>query len=93
MADWSELPSELLLQISQKLNNSEFYLLRFRSVSRLSVYPDYLNLFWPPPKWILDLDNSDEFNVSEVIESDNKRTNYDNDVVDNDYDDGDNDDD
>jgi hypothetical protein len=27
-------------------------------VSRLSVYPDYLNLFWPPPKWILDLDNS-----------------------------------
>ncbi|PNX84456.1 F-box protein, partial [Trifolium pratense] len=31
MADWSELPSELVQQICQKLN-SELYLLRFRSV-------------------------------------------------------------
>jgi hypothetical protein len=32
MADWSQLPTELLQQISQKLNNSQLYLLRFHSV-------------------------------------------------------------
>ncbi|KAK2386303.1 F-box protein SKIP23 [Trifolium repens] len=32
MADWSQLPNELLQQISQKLNYSQLYLLRFRSV-------------------------------------------------------------
>ncbi|PNX54847.1 F-box protein, partial [Trifolium pratense] len=26
-------------------------------VSRLSRYPDYIKLFWPPPKWILELHN------------------------------------
>jgi hypothetical protein len=30
-------------------------------VSPLSDYPDYLNLFWPPPKWILGLHNSGMF--------------------------------
>ena len=31
-ADWSQIPFELLQLISEKLNNSEFYLLRFHSV-------------------------------------------------------------
>ncbi|MCH80191.1 F-box protein, partial [Trifolium medium] len=32
MADWSQLPNDLLHKICLKLNNSELYLLRFRSV-------------------------------------------------------------
>ncbi|WJX36874.1 hypothetical protein P8452_24708 [Trifolium repens] len=40
-------------------------------VSRLSDNPDYIKLFWPPPKWILGLHNQNEFDVSEVIENDN----------------------
>lgn len=31
-ADWSQLPTELLVLISEKLSNSELYLIRFRSV-------------------------------------------------------------
>jgi hypothetical protein len=30
-------------------------------VLRLSDYPDFIKLFWPPPKWILDLHNSGMF--------------------------------
>jgi hypothetical protein len=42
-ADWSQLPRELLQLISQKLNNSELYLLRFRSVCSTwrSSVPNY----------------------------------------------------
>ncbi|KAK2386300.1 hypothetical protein QL285_060213 [Trifolium repens] len=43
MADWSQLPTELLQLISEKIN-SEFYLLRFRSVCstwRRSSIPNF----------------------------------------------------
>ncbi|AES69487.2 putative F-box domain-containing protein [Medicago truncatula] len=42
-ADWSQLPRELLQLISQKLDNSELYLLRFRSVCSTwcSSVPNY----------------------------------------------------
>jgi len=54
MVDWSELPSELLQLISKKLNKSEIYLIRFRSVCspwRFSIpkYPyNHLPLKLPP---------------------------------------------
>ncbi|XP_058752472.1 uncharacterized protein LOC131625648 [Vicia villosa] len=53
MADWSQLPKDLLQLISQKLN-SDFYILRFRSVCstwRLSIpklYNDIMFLIKPP---------------------------------------------
>ncbi|KAK2368751.1 F-box protein SKIP23 [Trifolium repens] len=62
MADWSLLPTELLQLISQKLN-SDFYLLRFRSVcstwrSSIPNYPPNHHLPFKLPPLPLYTDNS-----------------------------------
>ncbi|XP_045820617.1 F-box protein SKIP23-like [Trifolium pratense] len=53
--------------ISQSLKNIQSEMRIFHldqgQVSCLSDYPEYIKLFWPPPKWILELHNSGIYNV------------------------------